>query len=812
MSAASSATDASAGSILLNLGGAQPAGGAQPGGAQPGGALPAHANHPPPPYKPMPPAHASDAPRFDGTADNIHAFLEHYELRAIQATMTQEQMVRNIIQYIDRSSRELWMQFDEYNPLNLPVFNYTWDRFRARILLAYPNTGLARNHSDLDIIALVRQWATRGIHSVPQLDEYTREFLTISMSLQRQNLLSSIQASKLYQNAFVNSIGTLLAQDLLVSFRRTVDIPIESIQEAARWIIETRLSGVRNELTALPLVPLAYTPDPDRYTPYSAPRTIQPAPQPLALPAPPIKMEEQFAQLLTRMNQLLDRQEGYKVTSPASSAPPPATAPPARTSDACHMCGEASHYLRDCPVLVRYLQEKRCLQDANDNKIILPNGHEIPRKGARTLQGRIDAWLRVNPEWDPTRQTGGRPAEANFLAVLGDGYEEDDYVGEDQDLDESETAQEAWLARMQPQVEVLKNEGRPRRMEGVEMRRANRVNRPDLRRAVIPNPSATPAPTADSRPAPAPAPIPAPIPVIPRRSPSTSPQHTVSSAPKPPTAPQTAPRVAPIPAPAPTGVHIYPVRKPQDSAQGPAFKYRAPAQDDAAEKEVAEAIKATKVEVTVGQLYGVSPGLRRYFRDFTTTRRIGVDDTQEASYSDLPDVFLDDHAIEAYQNRQSQEPLYDENGRIVAEHGIPLRVLECNINGQMFKGVLDEGSTVVIMSERAWSKTGLPLDPTKHMEIQSANGISNRTTGILMNLPVRVGGITFWLQVQVMQRAPFDLLLGKPFHALSRMMIRTASDGSTRVTLHDPNSETVVTVPTKERVFHEIARPRATDG
>jgi hypothetical protein len=177
----------------------------------------------------------------------------------------------------------------------------------------------------------------------------------------------------------------------------------------------------------------------------------------------------------------------------------------------------------------------------------------------------------------------------------------------------------------------------------------------------------------------------------------------------------------------------------------------------------------------------------------TTTKRIqatGLVDVDEEDFGLADSAF---HLAGRY------EPLVDEHGRVVAEHGVPLRVLDCTINGQKVDGILDEGSTVIIMSSRFWSKIGVALDPSRHIHIQVANNAETSSRGVLVNLPVEIAGITLFLQVHVVEGVPFDFLLGKPFYTLARTSIETDADGRTDVTIRDPNSSAVKTISSRER-------------
>ncbi|EJD32842.1 hypothetical protein AURDEDRAFT_25357, partial [Auricularia subglabra TFB-10046 SS5] len=83
--------------------------------------------------------------------------------------------------------------------------------------------------------------------------------------------------------------------------------------------------------------------------------------------------------------------------------------------------------------------------------------------------------------------------------------------------------------------------------------------------------------------------------------------------------------------------------------------------------------------------------------------------------------------------------------------------------------------------------------------MQSANSTKDKTLGLCANLEVRIFGIPFYLQAHVVEEAPFDLLLGRPFFALADSSEVSMPDGETVIVLKDPNSDVVLKAPTKAR-------------
>jgi hypothetical protein len=55
-----------------------------------------------------------------------------------------------------------------------------------------------------------------------------------------------------------------------------------------------------------------------------------------------------------------------------------------------------------------------------------------------------------------------------------------------------------------------------------------------------------------------------------------------------------------------------------------------------------------------------------------------------------------------------------------------------------------------------------------------------------------------YLQVQVMPKAPYDILLGCPFYALTECITKDFANVNQHLTVMDPNTWQYVTIPTKE--------------
>ena len=115
-------------------------------------------------------------------------------------------------------------------------------------------------------------------------------------------------------------------------------------------------------------------------------------------------------------------------------------------------------------------------------------------------------------------------------------------------------------------------------------------------------------------------------------------------------------------------------------------------------------------------------------------------------------------------------------------------------------------SQIILVSNLVVMELGIPYDPTVSISMQSANGTLDKSLGLVRNIPVKFGDLTFYLQMHVFENPPFDILLGRPFDKLTRSVIRNFANNDQTITLVDPNTERTCTLPTRDRTFIRLAR------
>ena len=135
----------------------------------------------------------------------------------------------------------------------------------------------------------------------------------------------------------------------------------------------------------------------------------------------------------------------------------------------------------------------------------------------------------------------------------------------------------------------------------------------------------------------------------------------------------------------------------------------------------------------------------------------------------------------------------------MVHHSVLLRSLEAKIvgTGQSILRVLDSGSEIVTMPKQVWEDLGLPVWSDHVMTMSNTNTSTESTLNVVENLHLDFSASEICLQVQVVPRANFDLLLGQPFHCLLSASTEDFLDGSQTITLCDPNSGQAYKLPTQ---------------
>lgn len=167
---------------------------------------------------------------------------------------------------------------------------------------------------------------------------------------------------------------------------------------------------------------------------------------------------------------------------------------------------------------------------------------------------------------------------------------------------------------------------------------------------------------------------------------------------------------------------------------------------------------------------------------------------------DIPDgAWVITDPVEQYLNSledgESPRPI------AVARESMPLRTVYPEINRSSIAEVLlDTGSQICSMDVDVARQLGLTWDPDVVIHLQSANRTTEKTLGLARNVPFDFGGgVTAYIQLHIIRRPAYDVLLGRPFDVTMCTEVLNQASGEQVITLRDPNTGKKITLATYPR-------------
>lgn len=221
------------------------------------------------------------------------------------------------------------------------------------------------------------------------------------------------------------------------------------------------------------------------------------------------------------------------------------------------------------------------------------------------------------------------------------------------------------------------------------------------------------------------------------------------------------------------------------SSPEPQFRYITPIENPDLIKKVAQSTLDVPITLSSRELLSISPDVRKYIKEQITTKRVTTSALIEATEEENSGRIL-----------LSSVPT---DKLIVANHVEDLRAIDVVIGETNVEATLDDGSQIISIRQDLWERLGVPLRSDRLMVMESANKSKDRTLGLLQDFKISIGGNDFYLQIQVVRDAPYELLLGRPFYTLTAATHQNFTCGDSRLILTDPNTNEQITIPTRPK-------------
>nr|VWO95265.1 Plp [Ganoderma boninense] len=789
------------------------------------------------PYR-MPPRGASGAPSFDPIADSrsIIGFFEDLDFCLDQAGITDDgQKKGHAVRYVPDSEKTIWRAFTEFTDNSK-----SYDDFKKVVKIEYIGADGVSLFSRRDLDLHVAATSSTTINSAKEFNVYSRKFRDIASFLVTGRQLRADDRDHL----FLHGLPPVLRTEVLDRLRITV--PTTRYPRDPYSITEVT-EAVHHTLEAATL---------SAATPTAAAPAVTATPQ--------IKSEftqavESLATIAAAFMQAQTAPAATATPSAAGSAPPfhqrplpPHMAPPGNPAAppppprTCFYCNDANHGIRTCPLVDTDLAAG--LVRRNDrNQVTLPNGSFVPNTVAgATLRERVQRYHQLYPEVRAPPQGAGMP-QLFFAPVQ--------HTASAAEPTYALATISAPPPRTRDYGNALEQQIEARRLElyALEQQGSRRTRLPSqhpFRRSPVrastppstahieevPDEPANPTAPHTTPAATNPTPVTSALPTAPPSAPlATSLEHPFANA-----------RDATYAPPSQRNYGIPPPRAPLISKKpDPAYRARPPVYDPRHVAKVLRRCLEQPIMVTKEELLSMSPEFCASTRELCTTRKVPTEPVLSQDETPLPFVDVDESpadppshkhdtllsslpvAFEAAQGASSARPppgtlvvpdpvdMYfrslppdaERKPVKVSVESAAIRAIPGTFGlGTVVSCIHDDGCSIVSMSEGVCHHLGLSYDPQVILQMQSANGACDYSLGLARNVPVRFGSITVYLQFHVIRSPAYDVLLGRPFDLLTSSIVHTKSDGSQTITLHDPNSDTVATIPTAPRRPPEFVR------
>jgi hypothetical protein len=279
----------------------------------------------------------------------------------------------------------------------------------------------------------------------------------------------------------------------------------------------------------------------------------------------------------------------------------------------------------------------------------------------------------------------------------------------------------------------------------------------------------------------------------------------VASPPKQAAAPKPTAPAQPVPAiiPKPAKPFVPTTFEAPKQQQEPNFRYAAPIEDRAIGNTLFNRMLDTQITVTAREILATAPEVRKSFKDTTTTRKV-------PTLANPAKAYVDTNTRSANQVQLCCHEVH--RNLLVVKESQLLRAITPKIEGlHEVECILDSRSQIVSISEAAWRTLNRELNPRWKITMQSANGSRDESLGLVGNLELEIGSMKLHVQAHVIRNPAYDVLLGRPFDVLTASHIKNYRDKSQTITITDPNSGKMVSIPTVPRSQPRFKSPPPED-
>ena len=722
----------------------------------------------------MPLRGSKEAPRFSSDKPrDIDMYIDEFEELATSKDLGNDDKFKYFLRYADSDARDHWEQCKNYK--------VDWQLFKDEVKKLYLGDTEQQRYTIGDLEKVYEEH--RDLRSISDLVAFHREATKILGHLLKQKKISTIEQNRLYLEGIQGS----LRKDVI--FRLSILKPnihkggpyeIADVYASAQFVLQGRTAT--SSTTSLATSSL-------RVASGSVSTNVKTEPQDPLL-AELRAMRRDMAALIQRPQDSSNSGQNRNY-NPSSRS----------TNVYCSYCRQTDHYRRNCADLQQDIAAG-LVKIGDNGRLYLPNNNDIPTNGQQTLKDAVRATASKNQKDPPPHMNAGLynsggAGAAYYYGSMGT-YSPLSYghapvlaypsgssttsspttvkipaaTIEDVDSDEEEEA----LAIREIDAAKAKLDGihakKKVRFDGIELPSGPAARRP---------PATNTATSSDERPA------------------TKSQQPTAKSS------PPSAPTVV---YPQSTGRNDA-ASRPQGGNDDPRrgqYRYTTTIETEnpQAGAKVYETILNARVSLDIRDLLSISGDLRKMLKESVTTKRISQSNNELAHTAlwEQPHLMARDGSggfnPEIFYQGNPLYPTIGILGAFMDWSTRPLRAVPVTLNGVgPLEGVLDSGASFIAVHKKVWDvmhETGCRTDLT--IPLITADSTPHRTYGLLPNITFSIGSFKVTVQAHVVHEGPFDVLIGQPFRAITRMHSQVDFDGSKIIELRDPVNNTKFAIST----------------
>jgi hypothetical protein len=708
---------------------------------------------------PMPPPRRKHSPYYDGKPRHLNNFIREYEVAADAAMLDDAARVDRVVDYVKPRIADYWSRFPEYT-----VATKRWDTFKAAVLKDNPEASLEQRYSLSELRRLTKRQSKDSIKSLSDLASYTRSFKEISSWLIDNKHIAELERDQAYLKGFKPSFRTDLNHRLQVKFPDedpNKPLGFDKVYEAALYVLKQRGryqaksshrhrgSSDRSESDSGRSSSSGSSDSESDSASEDNKHRKKASKSPPAVTSPPppvvtIKAEPIATQGFERIMQQMIQNQTNALTAAIATLAGSKAPPVANVASTPTVPSAGARYsgCSFCGINGHYISQCPTVDEyVKAGKAARDaNGKVVTSNGRFVPRGAPGQTLKERLDlWLSQNQTS--MASSNIVETLFfEGEISVAPVDGSGDEDELIHHLESFTTELH-QKRANRKQGKANQQTPINPERPKNVIR-------IP-----------PRPQP---PIPAIAPVLIPAPPLATTQH---------------PPVPPIPT------------VPQaDAPTKPKYKLQSPADDETLNEETMKMILGGKLDerLTVKHMLAASPPLRAKFNSYLRNQRVEVP-TQSTN--------VVENTVAVFEQRYNQE------GLVVGHSSVPLREVLVLVNGSLWeRALLDEGSTICVIRKDLWQDLGAHANPSHSMRMEGANSDVQTTLGEVQDVALTFGSITVYIQFQIVMKAPFRLLLGRPFFSLTKSSYDNIENHGSILTVRDPNDPSkVLAIPTMER-------------